>query len=224
MVSRAREPPMEDFEGSDSSSSNSSKNSSAHSHQISNTFCAINMAKYLNLTDPSNQFRLDNGDNPTVVLVTDLLTSENYPTWSRAMKRALRAKNKICFITGSISPPIDPDDPLLDLWERCNDMVVSWLQNSISLSIRSSVAFVDNAHDLWLDLHDRFSHQNGPRIYQLKKTLASLQQDSDTTCYQYTSMLVENGEFVNPAVHKPTIGLHMLWQQGLDILLQQRTD
>jgi hypothetical protein len=81
------------------------------------------------------------------------------------MRRALRAKNKLAFITGTISQPTNQEDPLFDLFERCNDMVVSWLQNSISNSIKAIVAFVDSARDIWLDLQDRFSHQNGPRIY-----------------------------------------------------------
>ncbi|KAF5465285.1 hypothetical protein F2P56_015305 [Juglans regia] len=50
---------------------------------------------------------------------------------------------------------------------------------------KSSVAFVDDAREIWLDLEDRFSHQNGPRIYQLKKTLASLLQESDTVSIYY---------------------------------------
>ncbi|KAA8537151.1 hypothetical protein F0562_029623 [Nyssa sinensis] len=81
----------------------------------------------LNLNDPNNPFRLDHGDNPAVILVTDLLTTDNYPTWSRAMHRALHAKNKLEFITNDIPRPQNPDDPLLDLWDHYNDMVVSWL-------------------------------------------------------------------------------------------------
>ena len=101
------------------------------------------------------------------------------------MQRALRAKNKLAFITGTINQPTDQADPLFDLFERCNDMVVSWLQNSISTSIRSSIAFVDSARDIWLDLQVCFSHQNGPRIYQLKKTFANLSQENDTVSLYY---------------------------------------
>ncbi|KAF5476953.1 hypothetical protein F2P56_003640 [Juglans regia] len=146
------------------------------------------MARFLNLSDHGNPFRLDNGDNPAVILVTDLLTADNYATWSRAMRRALRAKNKVGFITGDIPRPHDPDDPLLALWERCNDMVVSWIQNSISSSIKSSVVFVDDARDIWLDLQHRFSQQNGPRIFQLKKTLASLLQEQESVSVYYSKL------------------------------------
>ncbi|KAF5445535.1 hypothetical protein F2P56_034581 [Juglans regia] len=159
--------------------------SSAHSHININTLPA---SRFLNLGDPGNPFRLDNGDNPAVILVTDLLTTDNYATWSRAMRRALRAKNKLGFISGAIPQPIDPEDPLLELWERCNDMVVSWIQNSISPSIKSSVVFVDDAREIWLDLQDRFSQQNEPRIFQLKKTLSSLLQDNDSVSIYYSKL------------------------------------
>nr|XP_034900315.1 uncharacterized protein LOC118038130 [Populus alba] len=123
------------------------------------------------------------------ILLPDLLTSDNYATWSRAMRRALHAKNKLAFITGTISQPTDQENPLFDLFERCNDMVVSWLQNSINNSIRSNIAFVDSARDVWLDLQDRFSHQNGPRIYQLRKSLANLSQETDPVSVYYAQLL-----------------------------------
>lgn len=64
-------------------------------------------------------------------------------------------------------------------------MVVSWLQNSITLSLRSSVAFVDDAFEIWTELQDRFVQQNGPRIYELKKALSNLTQGEDTVSTYY---------------------------------------
>ena len=81
--------------------------------------------QYLNLNNPNNPFQLDTEDNLAIILVTNLLNGDNYATWSRAMQRALRAKNKLTFITGTINQPTDQADPLFDLFERCNDMVVS---------------------------------------------------------------------------------------------------
>jgi hypothetical protein len=57
-----------------------------------NTNHAPNDNQYLNINSHSNPFRLDTSDNPAIILVTDLLTGDNYATWSRAMRRALRAK------------------------------------------------------------------------------------------------------------------------------------
>ncbi|XP_042983382.1 uncharacterized protein LOC122312797 [Carya illinoinensis] len=67
-------------------------------------------------------------------------------------------------------------------------MVVSWLQNSINHSLQSSVLFVDDAQEIWLDLQERFSQQNSPRIYQLKKDLAALLQDHDPVSIYYRKL------------------------------------
>lgn len=96
--------------------------SSTHTQLHTNTLTA---SQFLNLCHPSNPFWLENGDNFTVILITDLLTINNYVTWSHAMQQALHAKNKHNFISSAISQPTDPEDPLLELWECCNDMVVS---------------------------------------------------------------------------------------------------
>ncbi|XP_052184702.1 uncharacterized protein LOC127796557 [Diospyros lotus] len=86
--------------------------------------------RFLKFSDPFNPFRINNGDNPAAALVSDLLTNDNYVSWSQAVSRALRAKNKLGFINETISKPQDATDPIFEAWERRNDLVVSWLQNS----------------------------------------------------------------------------------------------
>jgi len=142
-------------------------------------------SRFHNLSDQNNPYRLDNGDTSVLSLVTDLLTTENYVTWARAMKRALRAKNKLGFVDGSITKPTDPNDPLLDAWERCNDMIVSWIHNSVSPSVKSSFILVDNAYEIWRELCERFTQQNGPRIFQLKGALTNLTQGNDLVNIYY---------------------------------------
>ncbi|XP_042957991.1 uncharacterized protein LOC122293478 [Carya illinoinensis] len=122
------------------------------------------VSRFLNFSDQNNPYRIEHGDNTAASLVADLLTTENYVTWSRAMRRALRAKNKIGFINGDIKRPA----------------MVSWIHNSVSNSVRTSLVFVDDACAIWKELQDRLSQQNGPRIFQLKKSLASLSQGDDS--------------------------------------------
>lgn len=69
---------------------------------------------YLKSSDPFNLFRSDIGDNPITALVSNLLATDNYVSWSRAVSRALRAKNKLGFIIGTILKPTDADGPLLE--------------------------------------------------------------------------------------------------------------
>lgn len=59
------------------------------------------------LSDPSeNPFFILHSDNPAAVLVSPPLNGDNYSTWVRAMRMALRAKNKLGFVTGEISKPL----------------------------------------------------------------------------------------------------------------------
>lgn len=139
---------MEDhMESSSNSSSTHTKNLYVHSNQDTNTPHAINMARYMNLSDSIFPFQLDNDDNPVVILVIDLLITDNYATWSRAMTWALLANNVLGFITSAIPWPIGSRDSLLELWQGYNNMVVSWIQNSINPS-KSIILFVDDVRDI----------------------------------------------------------------------------
>lgn len=72
-------------------------------------------------------------------------------------------KNKLSFVDGRITKPTDASDPLFTLWERCNDMIITWIQHSVGLEHRSSIAYVDDsAARVWNDLWERFSIQNAP--------------------------------------------------------------
>ncbi|XP_075109063.1 uncharacterized protein LOC142180863 [Nicotiana tabacum] len=96
------------------------------------------------------------------------LHPSDYPGWRRALVIALSAKNKLGFIDGTLTtPPVDSG--LQRIWARCNDMVLSWLLNSLSKEIAESVLYSQSAEDLWSDLEDRFGQTNGAKLFQLQK-------------------------------------------------------
>jgi len=127
--------------------------------------------------DSSNPLYLHNGDNPEIPLVSQSLTRDNYYTWSRSMLMALTAKNKVLFINGGL-PKLDPSSPDFLPWMRCNNMVLSWIINSVSKEIGVSIICVDTAEAMWTDLRNRFSQHNGPRIFQIQKSISDLRQDN----------------------------------------------
>jgi len=51
--------------------------------------------------------------------------------------------------------------------------VLSWLINSVSKEIAASIIYIDSTTDMWKDLQDRFSHLNGPRVFQLQQKMSS---------------------------------------------------
>jgi hypothetical protein len=93
------------------------------------------------------------------------------------MVMAITAKNKLGFLDGSLTKPLDDSSSESRAWVRCNTMVLSWILNYVSKEIASSVIYIENAADVWIDLKERFSPENGPRTYQLQKSLSSLSQE-----------------------------------------------
>ncbi|XP_039682887.1 uncharacterized protein [Medicago truncatula] len=107
--------------------------------------------------DPRSPYFLHPSENPGAVLVSPSLNDNNYHNWSRAMRRALSSKNKIKFINGTLlQPPVL--DPNYNLWDRCNNMVISWITRTLSPHIYQSTICIDSAYELWKDLEDRFTY------------------------------------------------------------------
>ncbi|CAL2274238.1 unnamed protein product [Prunus armeniaca] len=132
---------------------------------------------------------LNHSDHPVLVLVSKKLNGDNYNTWSRSMKISLSAKNKIGFIDGSIKKPKADKHPLDSAaWQRCNDMVVSWLLTSLEPDVADSVIYLSTAHDIWDDLRERFSQNNVPRLFQINREIASLTQGQLSIAAYYTKL------------------------------------
>ncbi|XP_025609784.1 uncharacterized protein LOC127747692 [Arachis duranensis] len=130
------------------------------------------------MADP---FFLAPANQPNLVLVTQQLTEENYHSWSRAMKKALNAKRKLGFVTGTVprpDPALDPEQ--FETWQCINDVVSTWILNSVSKEIASSLVYADSAEELWNDLTERFQHGNGPRNFEIKRELMNLRQGALT--------------------------------------------
>ncbi|KAG6508165.1 hypothetical protein ZIOFF_033535 [Zingiber officinale] len=122
-----------------------------------------------------------------MILVSKSLDGDNYSTWRRAMTISLNAKSKFCFVDGTLEAP-SAQNKLEDYatWKKYNDMVLSWILNSLIPDIADSVIFYDTVHEVWEDLQNRFSQSNTPRIFQIEKEIACLAQDQMTVASYYT--------------------------------------
>ena len=88
-----------------------------------------------NVNDP---LFLHHGDKPSVVLVSQpLIGGENYPAWARSVRKSLIAKNKFGFIDGSLtlSSPIMDSPFAIQAWIHADNMVGTWIINSVSLKL-----------------------------------------------------------------------------------------
>ena len=125
--------------------------------------------------EPSDPLFLHPSDHPGHVLIADIFNGEDYDNWKRSVLIALSAKHKIAFIDGSYEKS-NAKSPLLPYWKRCNDMVLSWLLNSMHKNIRDSVLFCETAHDMWKELEERYGQSNKARLFQAQKDVCCISQ------------------------------------------------
>ncbi|XP_072074043.1 uncharacterized protein [Arachis hypogaea] len=125
------------------------------------------------IVDPTSPYYLHPGESPGSPLISMVLGSNNYHSWERAMLRALSSKNKIKFVNESISKP-EPTDPLFEVWERCNDYVISWITLSLSPDIAQSVMWHNVTSDLWKDLKHRYFQGDVFKVAGLEEEMFTL--------------------------------------------------
>ncbi|XP_074369440.1 uncharacterized protein LOC141710810 [Apium graveolens] len=119
---------------------------------------------------------LQNIDHPGLTLISKKLTgTENYGPWKRSITIALSAKNKLGLVNGTCPRP-EVNSPLRSQWDRVNDMVISWILNTVSEEISNGMDFVTSAQEMWEELHGQFSSVNGHRVYQVLKDIHALEQ------------------------------------------------
>lgn len=87
------------------------------------------------------------------------------------MMLSLSAKNKLCFVNGTIIVP-DVGSTDYKAWERCNDLVISWILYNLDETIARSVLFLKTAREIWKDLEDRFGYASITQIYSLEQKLS----------------------------------------------------
>lgn len=103
------------------------------------------------------------------------------------MMIALSAKNKLSFINGTTTKPA-ANAPTFPFWQRCNDMVTSWILNVLSKDIADSVLYANSAREIWSELEDRFVQSSGATLFQLQKDLSNLSQGSSDIASCYTKI------------------------------------
>jgi len=144
-----------------------------------------------------NPFFLHSTDHAGLQLVTDRLTSgADFHSWRRSVRMALNVRNKLGFVDGTISKP-PPNHRDSGSWSRCNDMVATWLMNSVSKKIGQSLLFMSTAEGIWNNLMSRFKQDDAPRVFEIEQRLSSIQQGSLDVSAYYTELITLWEEYKN---------------------------
>lgn len=70
----------------------------------------------------------------------------------------------------------------------CDDMVTSWILNSLAKEISDSVEYVNDSVELWRELEDRYDQTNGEKLYQIQKEISDLSQGTLDIAVYYNRM------------------------------------
>ncbi|XP_059290842.1 uncharacterized protein LOC132044366 [Lycium ferocissimum] len=143
------------------------------------------------------EFSLENS-HPFYVHLSDSLGSQlasipfnrtSFVIWRSSIMTSLSAKNKLGLLTGKepAAKP-SPESPYFPYWERCNDMVKSWIINSLTREIAISVVCFPTAKEVWEDINDRYGPSNGSKYIQLQREISATTQGSSDIPAYFTKM------------------------------------
>lgn len=139
-------------------------------------------------------------NNPNQRLSSFLLNELNYLPWSRAVTIALGGRSKLGYVNGHIKAP-DPSSKDYEAWQCKDQLVMSWLLNSMENNIAEIFSYSESSMDLWEAVKEMYGNQNNAaRVFQIKRDLANLQQDGKT----YVQLLgILKGMWSELALYRP---------------------
>ena len=145
--------------------------------------------------EPFSPYYLGPHDRPGDFITPTRLRGDNYDEWANDVQMDLQARRKFVFLNGTITAPSSPCTQ--DDWDTLRAMLISWLMNTINLEIKATLSRYKDAKRLWDTLRSRFSIVNGPRIQQLKSSIARCEQTKTMSIATYFGKLTALWEELN---------------------------
>ncbi|KAM2081357.1 hypothetical protein ACFX1T_035002 [Malus domestica] len=126
--------------------------------------------------------------NPNLRLCSVLLNEFNYLPWSHIIFLALGGRSKLGYANGSIKAP-KPSFTSYVAWHANDQLVMSWILNSIEPKLFELFSYSEFSHVLWESIKEMYGSQNNAaRIFQLKNDLTGLRQGDQSFVQHLGSM------------------------------------
>lgn len=102
-----------------------------------------------------NLLHLHPSNNPRMVLVSNVFNGSGFGSWKHMITIAHSVKNKLGFINRESERPEETSSDLQH-WQQCNNMVISWILNTLSKEISKSVLYSTTMKKFWSELEELF--------------------------------------------------------------------
>ncbi|KZV46133.1 hypothetical protein F511_29095 [Dorcoceras hygrometricum] len=111
------------------------------------------------------------GDASPQSITVHKLTGRNFIHWSQSVMMYICVRGKDNFLTGLVPRP-DVGDPKLRLWKADNNMVMSWLINSMTPEIGENFLLYPTAKDIWDAAREAYScKDNSAELFAIEQRL-----------------------------------------------------
>ncbi|XP_028795942.1 uncharacterized protein LOC114751436 [Neltuma alba] len=122
------------------------------------------------------------------MIIAHKLNGSNYLQWSQSVLMYLRGRRKEEYITGE-APQLKPGDSNYNTWFAENNLVMTWLCNSMTVEISEGYLLAKTAKEIWDAARRTYSAiDNTAALFHIKRLQRELKQGSMTVTQYYTAL------------------------------------
>ncbi|XP_039166631.1 uncharacterized protein LOC120292492 [Eucalyptus grandis] len=140
--------------------------------------------------EPGDPLYTSPTDGPKLRLISNQLTGpETYSSWARDLRRALVTKDKDGFLDGAVPFPID--ERLQRLWRKCNQLVRTWIGNTLAPDVAAGLPPTEDSKQIWDSIKEMYGRLDRAWLFSITQSLTELKQGnlSVTACFNRLSSL-----------------------------------
>ena len=133
----------------------------------------------------------DGSESIQIPITGHKLNGNNYLQWSQSVKMFICGRGKDEYLIGEIVPPKNVD-PKFRTWKVENNLVMSWLINSMTNEIGENFLLYSTAQEIWEAAKEFYSSkENTSEIFETESSLHDLRQ-GDLNVTQYYGILTRH--------------------------------
>lgn len=130
-------------------------------------------------------------DNSHLPITGHKLNGKNYLEWSQSIIMFICGKGKDEYLTSTTKSPAI-NDPKFKSWKAENNMVMSWLINSMNNDVGENFLLYETTSEIWNAAKETYSHiENTDKLFEIEGVLHDLRQ-GDKPVTQYFNLLTRH--------------------------------